>query len=179
MEAAKVYRRYLAIGLVTIIVALALAIVAASEEEEEVSKFKIIELSSGYYASPLHLIFGLDIAEGATSSSLSIKSRCSGTLNATLYGISFSGSENFNYTVYSIEPYGEITVSLKNLFDYLTIRSSLEEECTLDLHLSYERHVLKYSSLSILSIAALVIGSALVIIALYYKLLEKSMEYGP
>ncbi len=173
----KTYRKYLAIGLAAIVMALALAIVATSEREEEVSEFKSVKLLKGYYASPLHIIFGLGITEEAASISLSIKSWCSGILNATLYGISLSGSSEFNYTIHSIEPYGETTMSPNSLLDYLTIRSSFEEECTIDLYLSYERHTLKYGSLSILSIAALVIGSALVIIALYYKLLEKSLEH--
>jgi len=176
----KVYHKYLAIGLATIIIALALAITATSEKEEEVNKFKNIKLLNGYYASPVHLIFGLSITEGATSSNLLIKSWCSGALNATLYGIGFSSnSENFSYTGYLIEPYGEISVNLKSLLDYLTIRSNLEEECALDLCLSYKRRVLKYSSLSIISMATLVIGSALIIIALYYKFLEKSIGYEP
>lgn len=176
----KMHHKYLAIGLVTIVIALALAIAATSEKEEEVSKFKNIKLLNGYYASPVHLIFGLSITEGATSSSLLIKSWCSGTLNVTLYGISSSSnSEDFSYKGYLIEPYGEISMNLKSLLDYLTIRSSLEEECALDLCLSYEKRVLKYSSLSIISMAALVIGSALIIIALYYKLLEKSIGYEP
>lgn len=176
----KMYHKYLAVGLIVIVTALALAIIAASEGEEEVSEFKYIKLLNGYYASPIHLIFGLSITEEATQSNLSIKSWCSGILNVTLYGISFnSNGRNLSYVDYSIEPYGEISVGLKSLLDYLTIRSSLKEECRLDLYLSYEKRVLKYSSLSMLSIITLVIGSALTIIALYYKMLEKSIGYEP